>query len=76
MCEERIAARKVVVEVEVPEGVDREEYIREVRGVLRKLYLYTVLERGQRRVPSREEVEELSREARRGVWKRVKGRMG
>jgi len=71
-----LSGEKVVVEVEVPQGVDREEYLREVNRVLEALKLRMLLDRAQRRVPSQEEVEELAREAKRRIRRRVEESLG
>ena len=71
-----MSGEKVVVEVEVPQGVDREEYLREVNRVLEALKLRMLLDRAQRRVPSQEEVEELAREAKRRIRRRVEESLG
>ena len=52
-------ARKVVVEVEVPEGVNEVEFLREARRQLARLALLYTLESLQRRAPSQEEIQEL-----------------
>ena len=71
-----MSEEKVVVEVEVPRGVDREEYLREVSRVLEALKLRMLLDRAQRRVPSVDEVEELAREAKRRIRRRVEESLG
>ena len=64
-----MATKKVVIEVEVPRGVDEKVFLREAERQLARISLLMVLENLQKRVPSQEEVEELSREIKRKAYR-------
>ena len=64
-----VATKKVVIEVEVPRGVDEKVFLREAERQLARISLLMTLENLQKRVPSQEEVEELSREIKRKAYR-------
>ena len=64
-----MATKKVVIEVEVPRGVDEKVFLREAERQLARISLLMTLENLQKRVPSQEEVEELSREIKRKAYR-------
>jgi len=67
-----VATRKVVVEVEIPEGmrIGKEE-LEAMQSAAKRTLLYLLLEKAQKREPTREEFEELVRDAKRNVYKRI-----
>jgi len=64
-----VSTKKVVIEVEVPRGVDEKVFLREAERQLARISLLMVLENLQKRVPGQEEVEELSREIKRKAYR-------
>ena len=66
-----MATRRITVEVEVPEWLGEGEAREAVLSAARRTILYLALERAQRREPSQEEIEELSDEVKRSIYRRV-----
>ncbi len=57
------------MEVEVPEGVDEESFRRKAERQLARIALQMVLGTLQRRIPSREEAEDLAKEIKRRAYR-------
>ncbi len=67
-----MATRKVVIEVEVPEELRiGEGEVEAMRSAARRALIYMILEKYQRREPTREELEELVRKVKEGVYRSV-----
>ena len=63
-------ARKVKIEVEVPEGLFNSEI--ELRDVVERMLAYLILQAKAKKGISDDEIAEIVREARKRVWERVK----
>jgi len=64
-----VATKKIVVEVEVPEGLDETLFLREAERQLARVALLMTLENLQKRMPSQREVEDLSREIKKKAYR-------
>ena len=67
-----MAVKKVIIEVEVPEGMKiGEEELEAIQSAAKRALIYILLERAQKREPTKEEFEEIVGEAKRNIYKRI-----
>ena len=60
------------MEVEVPSWLPLEEAERVARSGARRAVLYLILEKSQGKEPTERELEELAREAKRNIYRKIK----
>ena len=64
--------RKLNVEIEIPSWLPPEEAERAARSGAKRAVLYLILEKSQEREPTERELEELAREAKRNIYRRIR----
>ncbi len=64
-------AKKVVIEVEVPEWVSSLEAEEAIRSAARRALLYLILEKAQKGEPTEKELKRLAREAKASLYRRI-----
>ena len=67
-----MATKKITIEVEVPEGVSiGERELEAMQTAAKRTLIYLLLEKAQKREPTEEELQELVKEAKRNIYKRI-----